>query len=1382
MSGLIQSSVDPIIQIDDGGTIQLVNQACLYIFKYNNEDDLIGKNIAMLMPHEHASRHDEYLHRYKMTGQKTILDKGRKLQGLKSDGSVFPMFLKVSEAKVEGKSVFTGILRDLSAEQQEHERMMAIVASAVDPIVQINKDGIITLVNAACCSTFQYNENELLGQNVSILMPEPHSYLHDSYLKNYLSTGVKKVIGVGRKLRGRRRDGSTFSIYLTLSEAKINGAVVFTGIIRNLSTEEKQSEKIMAILQSAIDPVVQINQQGTIQFVNSACCKVFQYQQSEMVGQNVSMLMPQPHSLLHDSYLQNYCSTGIRKVLGIGRKLHGRRSDGSTFSLHLSLSEVRIDGAVLFTGILRDLSAEEQENKRMLSILTSSVDPILQIDTKGTIKIVNEACCKTFQYSTSELIGENVKVLMPEPHSSLHDSFLSNYMKTGIKKVIGSGRKLRGRRKDGSTFTVFLTISEAKIGDEVFFTGILRDLSAEEQQQERMISILLAAVDPIVQIDCEGTMQFVNPACCKAFQYEQSELIGQNVKMLMPENHAVNHDAYLKNYLTTGEKKVLGIGRKLRGRRKDGSTFSIYLTLSEARINGDVLFTGIMRDLSAEEAENARMLAILTSAVDPIVQINQQGIIQFVNPACCDAFHYHTADLVGQNVSILMPEPHSKLHDSYLHNYLTTGVKKVLGNGRKLRGRRSDGSTFSLYLTLSEAKINDTVIFTGILRDLSVEEAEHERMVAILMSSIDPVVQINEEGVIQFVNPACSKAFQYDSDELYGQKINLLMPEPHSLLHDSYMREYITTGVRKVIGVGRKLRGLRKDGSTFSLFLTISEARIGSDRWFTGILRDLSAEESENERMLSILKSATDPIVQITDSGIINLVNDACCRAFRYREDELLGKNVKILMPEPHAHLHDSYLHNYKQTGLKKVLGIGRQLRGRRSDGSTFSIFLTLSEAKIGSETFFTGIMRDQSVEEEEREALESLINSATDPIVVIDTVGIIERVNPACSSAFGYSEKEMLGRNVTMLMPKQHAVNHGRYLERYFARKGGSVKSTVVGKGRDLEGKRKDGSLFPIFLTVSECVQASRNKIVFIGIMRDMTEKHMAIAAEVEREKSEALLMNILPEKIALRLKNINDDSHIADYFEDVTILFADVVGFTEFSSTRSPVEVVDFLNRVFRGFDDLADKYSLEKIKTIGDAYMVVSGLQMEKDHTLIMLNFALEVIDQIKEIGKDNSYDYSVSIRIGINSGSVVAGVVGSKKRFFDIWGDAVNVSARMESNGIENCIQCTEVTAKVAMQYPEKFAVVERGVIDVKGKGEMKVFLVGNATAEDSLRERLGRHVRLGRRKSMIMYQKMSAEFSFSKGTENDALKVTKNALIFAMIGLIVGILLSWEFRV
>jgi hypothetical protein len=179
--------------------------------------------------------------------------------------------------------------------------------------------------------------------------------------------------------------------------------------------------------------------------------------------------------------------------------------------------------------------------------------------------------------------------------------------------------------------------------------------------------------------------------------------------------------------------------------------------------------------------------------------------------------------------------------------------------------------------------------------------------------------------------------------------------------------------------------------------------------------------------------------------------------------------------------------------------------------------------------------------------------------------------------------------------------------------------------------------------------------------------------------------------------------------------------------------------------------------------------------------MLDFALEVMDQVCEMNQENPNEHEINIRIGINSGSVVAGVVGSKKRFFDLWGDAVNVSARMESNGIENCIQCTEWTARVAMQYPEKYAVVERGLVDVKGKGEMRVYLVGHAAAEGSLRERLGQHALIGRRKSMILYRKMSAEFCTTQPSENrHPVKPVCHALIFVMFGLVIGIILSFDF--
>jgi len=245
-----------------------------------------------------------------------------------------------------------------------------------------------------------------------------------------------------------------------------------------------------------------------------------------------------------------------------------------------------------------------------------------------------------------------------------------------------------------------------------------------------------------------------------------------------------------------------------------------------------------------------------------------------------------------------------------------------------------------------------------------------------------------------------------------------------------------------------------------------------------------------------------------------------------------------------------------------------------------------------------------------------------------------------------------------------------------------------------------------------------------------------------------------------------------IADYFESVTILFADVVGFTEYSSTRSPVEIVNFLNKFFQGLDRLVDKYGLEKIKTIGDAYMVVSGLQMERDHTLSMLDFALDVLRFVDDLNHCNDLKtHTLGVRIGIGCGSVVAGVVGSKKRFFDLWGDAVNTSSRMESSCIENCIQCTEKVALVARQYPDKFAVVERGKIDVKGKGEMEVYLIGDKSSKQSIQRKLHRHSISKRRATMVLFEKMSEEFSRDK-TSKGRLQIFWASVIFTA-GLLIG---------
>ncbi len=207
-----------------------------------------------------------------------------------------------------------------------------------------------------------------------------------------------------------------------------------------------------------------------------------------------------------------------------------------------------------------------------------------------------------------------------------------------------------------------------------------------------------------------------------------------------------------------------------------------------------------------------------------------------------------------------------------------------------------------------------------------------------------------------------------------------------------------------------------------------------------------------------------------------------------------------------------------------------------------------------------------------------------------------------------------------------------------------------------------------------------------------------------IEQEKSERLLLNILPEPIAKRLKE--GHSNIADGFAEVTILFGDIVNFTQLSARISPTELLKLLNEIFTAFDQLTEQYGLEKIKTIGDAYMVVGGIPMPRsDHAQAVAEMALDMQQEVAKFNAKHSTE--ISIRIGINTGPVVAGVIGSKKFIYDLWGDAVNTASRMESHGIAGAIQVTESTYKCLR---DKYLFEERGVIQVKGKGEMTTYFL------------------------------------------------------------------------
>ena len=340
----------------------------------------------------------------------------------------------------------------------------------------------------------------------------------------------------------------------------------------------------------------------------------------------------------------------------------------------------------------------------------------------------------------------------------------------------------------------------------------------------------------------------------------------------------------------------------------------------------------------------------------------------------------------------------------------------------------------------------------------------------------------------------------------------------------------------------------------------------------------------------------------------------------------------------------------------------------------------------------------------EAEERYRSIFENASEGIFQATPEGRYLSINPALARIYGYESIEDLINSVVdiavqVYVEPQRRQEFIQVMERY--NKVSRFESQVYRQDRTT-------------IWVSENVRTVRDSLgqilYYEGTVVDITARKIAEdRLRYEQEQSERLLLNILPFPIAQRLKM--QEETIADFFPDVTVLFADLVGFTEIAARTEAVELVKLLNGIFSTFDALTEYHQLEKIKTIGDAYMVVSGLPQHRlDHAEAMANMALDMLIAVAEYNR--VHNAHLSMRIGINTGAVVAGVIGTKKFIYDLWGDTVNTASRMESQGLPGCIQVTSQTYEV---LKHKYNLEYRGTINIKGKGEMSTYFLLGARA-------------------------------------------------------------------
>jgi PAS domain S-box-containing protein len=383
---------------------------------------------------------------------------------------------------------------------QSEKNYRLLVEGAKDhALFLLHPDGRVMTWNPGAERIYGYAEKEIIEQHYSKM------FLREDALQGKPEEELNQATSLGRyETEGfrRRKDGSRFwaSMILTALYDEQDKLIGFSKITQDI-TGRKQSEnalrdsesRLRAIVDTATDAMITINEHGRMVFFNKAAEKMFGFSQEEVMGQNVNILMPPPYHEAHDSYLENYFRTGIRKIIGIGREVVAKRKDGVTFPIELSISEVQLEQMRLFTGIIRDITERKQaesalldSESRMRAVLETIVDAVITIDEQGRVLSFNQAATRLFGYNPEEVMGQNVNILMPPPYHEAHDSYLENYLRTGLKKIIGIGREVVAKRRDGTDFPIELSVSEVHLKDQRIFTGIIRDITERKSAEEEI--------------------------------------------------------------------------------------------------------------------------------------------------------------------------------------------------------------------------------------------------------------------------------------------------------------------------------------------------------------------------------------------------------------------------------------------------------------------------------------------------------------------------------------------------------------------------------------------------------------------------------------------------------------------------------------------------------------------------------------------------------------------------------------------------------------------------------------------------------------------------------------------------------------------------------
>lgn len=893
-------SVIPIVTINTEGKIRQFSRAAEESFLWTR-GEAIGQSVSILMPDNIAEEHDQYVQNYLKTGVKYMIGNSRPIRAKRKDGTLFPALIEVMEYHNGTELLFVSAIH-VSQEALELEKSCELSQSLTDasiiPIVVIDSDGIIQLFSKGGEEAFKTTADDMVGQKVNMLMPRQEAELHDSYLERYFRSKSSAALNKPRYFRGKRMNGEIFPIRIIIKELQIAGRCFFVGYIEDL-TARLRLEMVAAageIMQEESPvPMIVTDMEGCIRQCSKSIYKLCGIPRSELLQRHIHSLVRSDNVLdlvekvksnprgfqmqTYDFHIDEFPVVRITEEGGeetFQARIVSRLFQWHTKGMHLML-------------FLEDLTLVQTLDLNCRignAVMGMSAIPIIVVREDGIIKQMSAAAEQAFHCFASDMYHKKIDLLFQTSEGCEMSSEIGS-------SVTRPRDGVKGFPKDGE-----------KSDEDDSLNGMFSFASLNLQQR------ILSQKNPVAQV---------------LEEYQKSGSLGLCGRKL----HGVGTTV---DYGTPFPVEVIVV--KVGEEYGDEELFVVYIRNTEE----DHRLLEVTR-------WNDAFMAIVPIAT---VCVSLDSKIFACSDSTCEHFGWKKEELIGENISVLMPSYIAADHERYMQQYrdlletsFKEGVRKNILNRRTVSfGCNKNGKEFPVIIMLRDVHIEGADSFLIASIRLAHQDVALESLgkVSSTMSAISPCpfISINAEGIVTEFSRSAQHTFGYSELEVIGQNIKMLQTPDVASMHDGYLRAYEKTGVKRLLDQETSVIARKKDGSLLNIDLMVKEIRSEYSLEFVGYLKDVSIKKSGKQ--MHALNELIDleaafPMVEVDGYGLIKDVR-YLEKEFGYSAEELVGKNILELLPEPLGGFQGITLAHQSAQGASTV---GNSLGFTTADGRTKS-------------------------------------------------------------------------------------------------------------------------------------------------------------------------------------------------------------------------------------------------------------------------------------------------------------------------------------------------------------------------------------------------------------------------------------------------------------